>query len=200
MFRRIIEQTQALVLVALITLCSLIIGWTTSFATATTNTSTNTQLKTYTDPGGFFTLQYPADWTVEYKQPVTKFDNPRVIFKSYQPASIVSVSVQPTTMTPDEFRSIYSSMAYRIANDEPGMTIDGEGFGIYSIAGYDTYAYEYDDSNIQDPTNPHKGLHLFSLIGYHKMSLLFLSDPESFDKQMPAVQKMIDSIKIIGIR
>lgn len=53
------------------------------------NATTNTQLKTYTDPAGFFTLQYPANWTAEYKQPVTKFDKPKVNFAPYGRGSIV---------------------------------------------------------------------------------------------------------------
>jgi hypothetical protein len=37
-------------------------------------------------------------------------------------------------------------------------------------------------------------------MGYQEMTIVFNGNPESFDKQMPAVQKMIDSIKITGIR
>jgi hypothetical protein len=39
---------------------------------------------------------------------------------------------------------------------------------------------------------------LISRIGFQKMTVLFISDPDTFDKQMPLVQKMIDSIKITG--
>lgn len=41
---------------------------------------------------------------------------------------------------------------------------------------------------------------LVSRIGYQEMTIVFTDDPGSFDKQMPVVQKMIDSIKITGIR
>jgi hypothetical protein len=56
---------------------------TTNTAT-NANVATNTQLKTYTDPAGFFTIQYPADWTVEHKQPVTKFDKRPCQLSKYQ--------------------------------------------------------------------------------------------------------------------
>jgi hypothetical protein len=45
---------------------------------------TPTELKTYTDPQGFFSLQYPADWTEEYKQPETRFDSPKTVFSPGQ--------------------------------------------------------------------------------------------------------------------
>ena len=49
---------------------------TTTVAATTTNViTTNSQLKTYADPAGFFTLQYPADLTVEFIQQVTRFDS-----------------------------------------------------------------------------------------------------------------------------
>jgi hypothetical protein len=70
-------------MIIMIIIITVIYDTSIQFATAVT-----AQLKTYTDPGGFFTLQYPADWTVKYKQPVTKFDEPRVVFKAYHLMSI----------------------------------------------------------------------------------------------------------------
>jgi hypothetical protein len=111
--------------------------------------------------------------------------------------SIVDIYVEPSTAnTPEEFRDSYSSLASDIANRKPALTIVGQGFGIYSIAGYDTYAIVYRDS--EDPTNPQKGMMLISRTGYQEMTIVFTGDPESFNQQMPIVQKMIDSIKITG--
>jgi hypothetical protein len=121
-----------------------------------------------------------------------------VIFK-YQLNSGVAISVKNSAVSsPQEFRDFYSSLAYSFANGIPGITIIGEGFGIYSIAGYDTYAFLFKDPNLRDPTNPVKGMMLFRRIGYKEMSIAFGAPPESFDQQMPVVQKMIDSIKITG--
>jgi hypothetical protein len=87
-------------------------------------------------------------------------------------------------------------MTSELANRSPGMTIMSQGFGIYSIAGYDTYAFVY--RNAEDPTNPLKAIALISRIGYQQMTIIFTSDLKSFDQRMPVVQKMIDSIKITG--
>jgi hypothetical protein len=54
-------------------------------------------------------------------------------------------------------------MTSELANRSPGMTIMSQGFGIYSIAGYDTYAFVY--RNAEDPTNPLKAIALISRIG-----------------------------------
>ena len=91
-----------------------ILGHGTGNVAKTTNIATDTNLKTYSDQAGLFTLQYPASWTVEYKQPATKFDQPRVEFKAYHLTSvftgnsidsIVSIYVQPSTAkSPGEFR------------------------------------------------------------------------------------------------
>ena len=82
-------------------------------------------------------------------------------------------------------------------NHNRALTITGESFGSYFIAGYDTYAIAY--RNAEDPANPLRGLIFISRIGYQKMTIVFTDDPGSFDKQMPVVQKMINSIKITGI-
>jgi hypothetical protein len=168
------------------------------------NATTNTQLKTYTDPTRFFTLQYPADWTVQYKQPVTKLDVPSVMFISHQPRSAIFIGVKKSAAnSPQEFRSIYNRYAYSIysfAFGNPAIRIIGEGFGIYSIAGYDTYAVRFSDSNIENPSDPREGMALTSRIGYQEMTIMFEVPRDSFDQQWPVIQKMIDSIKITGVR
>lgn len=60
-----------------------------------------------------------------------------------------------------------------MANRNPRMTIIDHGFRFYSIAGYETYAEVYRDS--EDPTNPLKGMMLISSIGYQEMTIVFVS-------------------------
>lgn len=168
-------------------------------AVAATNTfnATNTQLKTYTDPSGFFTLQYPADWLVSTKQPVTRFDSPSVVFASNQPSLIVGITVGPSkSNSPLEFRNNMPLLATLIGNKIPGAAVLGEGFGVYSIAGYDTYSVLAEVNNANDPTTSKKALELSSRIGYQDMNIAIVGDSQAFDQQMPTVQKMIDSIKI----
>lgn len=54
--------------------------------------------------------------------------------------------------------------------------------------------------NNDNPIRPLNGMMLISRIGYQDMSIVFNADLNEFDKQMPLVQKMIDSIKITGFR
>jgi hypothetical protein len=58
------REHQTLFSVALPTLLVVVVCVMTYFASAVTVTAaTTTQLKTYTDPGHFFTLQYPDNMT-----------------------------------------------------------------------------------------------------------------------------------------
>jgi len=148
--------------------------------------------------------------TVEYKQPATKFDEPRVEFKAYHPMSfftgnsidsIVTIYLEPSRFnTPQEFMDSIPSLSSYLENHNRAITIMGEGFGRYFIAGYDAYAYAIAYRNAEDPTNPPSFLTLISRIGYQEMTIMYSDDQKSFEKQMPVVQKMIDSIKIIGNR
>ena len=111
------------------------------------------------------------------------------------PGSGVSISVHPSIYkSPREFRNSFSSFGNSFVHGSK-KTILGEGFGVYSIGGNDTYYLVYTDYSV--PSNPSKGMALFSRIGDQDMGIFF-SGPttQSFDQQMPAVQKMIDSIKI----
>ena len=67
------------------------------------------------------------------------------------------------------------------------MQILGEGLGIYSIAGYDTYAFVAE--NYGNVTKPTKDMLLSSRIGYQHMTMYFTGIPESFDQRMPTVPK-----------
>ncbi len=95
-------------LILLVTLTSLLIIVICGTACFTTTASADTTpLKTYTEPNGFFTLQYPA----EYKQPVTKFDQPAATFTTTnQPWSVVmTITVRPSNEnTPEEFKDVIS--------------------------------------------------------------------------------------------
>ena len=105
MIRPTIEETWTLLFMALATLLIVTTGNIVTITAATAGVTTKTQLKTYTDPAGFFTLQYPADWTVNHTQPVTKFDRPSVIFITHHPRSVVSIEIKPSPFnSPMEFR------------------------------------------------------------------------------------------------
>ena len=79
-----------------------------------------------------------------------------------------------------------SSLGSYLTSRNPALTISGQGFGKYSIAGYDTYAVAY--SNHEDPANPTRNI-MLSRIGTPQMTMTFSGDPETFDKQMPTAQK-----------
>ena len=163
--------------------------------TTSTNITTNTQLKTYTDPTGFFTLQYPVNWTVSQDKPLSG-DRSSVMFKNQPGPGGVSISVQPSMYrSPEEFRNGFSSSyANYFAGWDSKRTVLGEGFGVYSIGCYDTYYLL--DTNYINPSNPIKEMSLESRIGYQDMRIIFIGYAQSFDQQMPMVQKMINSIKI----
>jgi hypothetical protein len=103
---------------------------------------TSTELKTYTDPDGFFTLQYPPNWTTKYEPSVSKFDEARtwlfVDGKLFAPLNI-RVSTAPGTQKDleDNFDFVVSLLKQR------GYDILQSKFGLYKIDGQDAGGIQF---------------------------------------------------------
>jgi hypothetical protein len=149
-----------------------------------------TQLKTYTDPKGFYTLQYPANWTTEHRLPISKFDKPITFFKvdnkSYE---YVGIDLIPTSLTQQKFKDNFNLGVMMLNNK--GENIIQSGFGIYKINGQDAGA-------VQVLTEQEKILRVVSVFNGKIIRVGFTTLKSDYDSQIVEVEKLIDSIKITG--
>jgi hypothetical protein len=146
--------------------------------------------KTYTDPEGFYTLQYPVNWTIEYKSPVSKFDIPVTFFKvdnkSYE---YVSIDSYPTNLTQQKFKDNFNLGV--VIQGNRGNNIIQSGFGIYKIDGQEAGAAQY-------LTEQEKSLTVASVFNGKVIRVGFATLKNDYNNQIAEVEKVIDSIKITG--
>ena len=146
-----------------------------------------------------FVLKYPSDWNVEKK--LSKFHVLDFKLIKNNPFSFIGISFSPLT-NPEEFTN-------KIVLDEAekfGMDASSSGYEVYEVLGKDLnkytidgnpssfhiVKYKYEDNGLEG-----KIMEIFSLIDKRLFTLTYQSTVENFDKDLPAVEKIIDSIKII---
>jgi hypothetical protein len=145
-----------------------------------------------------FVLKYPHDWNVEKK--LSKFHVLDFKLIKKNPFSFIGISFSSLT-NPEEFTN-------KIILDEAekfGMDASS-GYALYEVldkdlnkytidgnpSAYHIVKYIYEDNGLEG-----KIMEIFSLIDKRLFTLTYQSTVENFDKDLPAVEKIIDSIKII---
>jgi hypothetical protein len=146
-----------------------------------------------------FVLKYPNDWNVEKK--LSKFHVLDFKLIKKNPFSFIGISFSPLT-NPEEFTN-------KIVLDEAekfGMDASSSGYDVYEVldkdlnkytidgnpSSYHIVKYKYEDKGLEG-----KIMEIFSLIDIRLFTLTYQSTVENFDKDLPVVDKIIDSIKII---
>jgi hypothetical protein len=146
-----------------------------------------------------FLLKYPNDWNVEKK--LSKFHVLDVKLIKNNPFSFIGISFSSLT-NPEEFTN-------KIVLDEAekfGMDASSSGYAVYEVldkdlnkytidgnpSSYHIVKYIYEDNGLEG-----KIMEIFSLIDKSLFTLTYESTVENFDKDLPVVEKIIDSIKII---
>ena len=145
-----------------------------------------------------FVLKYPHDWNVEKK--LSKFHVLDFKLIKNNPFSFIGISFSSLT-NPEEFTN-------KIILDEAekfGMDASSSGYAVYEVldkdlnkytidgnpSSYHIVKYIYEDNGIEG-----KIMEIFSLIDKSLFTLTYQSTVENFDKDLPVVEKIIDSIKI----
>ena len=145
-----------------------------------------------------FVLKYPNDWNVEKK--LSKFHVLDFKLIKNNPFSFIGISFSPLT-NPEEFTN-------KIILDEAekfGMDASSSGYAVYEVldkdlnkytidgnpSSYHIVKYIYEDNGLEG-----KIMEIFSLIDKRLFTLTYQSTVENFDKDLPVVEKIIDSIKI----
>jgi len=145
-----------------------------------------------------FVLKYPNDWNVEKK--LSKFHVLDFKLIKNNPFSFIGISFSPLT-NPEEFTN-------KIILDEAekfGMDASSSGYAVYEVldkdlnkytidgnpSSYHIVKYIYEDNGLEG-----KIMEIFSLIDKSLFTLSYQSTVENFDKDLPVVEKIIDSIKI----
>ena len=146
-----------------------------------------------------FALKYPPDWNVEKK--LSKFHVLDFKLIKNNPFSFIGISFSSLT-NPEEFTN-------KIVLDEAekfGMDASSSGYEVYEVLGKDLnkytidgnpssfhiVKYKYEDNGLEG-----KIMEIFSIIDKRLFTLTYQSTVENFDKDLPVVEKIIDSIKII---
>ena len=146
-----------------------------------------------------FVLKYPHDWNVEKK--LSKFHVLDFKLIKKNPFSFIGISFSSLT-NPEEFTN-------KIILDEAekfGMDASSSGYEVYEVlnkdlnkytidgnpSSYHIVKYKYEDKGLEG-----KIMEIFSLIDKRLFTFTYQSTVENFDKDLPMVEKIIDSIKII---
>lgn len=146
-----------------------------------------------------FVLKYPNDWNVEKK--LSKFHVLDFKLIKNNPFSFIGISFSSLS-NPEEFTN-------KIVLDEAekfGMDASTSGYEVYEVldkdlnkytidgnpSSFHIVKYKYEDNGLEG-----KIMEIFSLIDKRLFTLTYESTVENFDKDLPVVEKIIDSIKII---
>ena len=146
-----------------------------------------------------FILKYPHDWNVEKK--LSKFHVLDFKLIKNNPFSFIGISFSSLS-NPEEFTN-------KIVLDEAekfGMDASSSGYEVYEVldkdpnkytidgnpSSFHIVKYKYEDNGLEG-----KIMEIFSLIDKRLFTLTYQSTVENFDKDLPVVEKIIDSIKII---
>ena len=146
-----------------------------------------------------FVLKYPNDWNVEKK--LSKFHV--LDFKLIKKNLFSFIGIDFSSVTnPEEFTNKIVLDGY----EKLGMDASSSGYEVYEVLDKDLNKYTIDGN----PSSSHivkykyennglegKIMEIFSLIDKRLFILTYQSTVENFDKDLPVVEKIIDSIKII---
>jgi hypothetical protein len=147
-----------------------------------------------------FVLKYPNDWNVEKK--LSKFHVLDFKLIKNNPFSFIGISFSSLS-NPEEFTN-------KIVLDEAekfGMDASSSGYEVYEVldkdlnkytidgnpSSFHIVKYKYEDNGLEG-----KIMEIFSLIDKRLFTLTYQATVENFDKDLPVVEKIIDSIKIIS--
>ena len=165
--------------------------------TGTTDVAAATDWLTFSNDK--FVLKYPPHWNVEKK--LSKFHVLDFKLIKKNPFSFIGISFSSLT-NPEEFTN-------KIILDEAekfGMDASSSGYAGYEVLDKDLNKYTIDSNPssfhivkyiYEDNGLEGKIMEIFSLIDKRLFTLTYQSTVENFDKDLPAVEKIIDSIKII---
>ncbi len=147
-----------------------------------------------------FELKYPPDWDVEKK--LSKFHVLDFKLIKHTPFSFIGISF---SSLPDS-EKFTNEIILDEAEKFGGMPPSSSGYEFYQVlekepnkytidanpSSFHIVKYKYEDNDLEG-----KLLEIFSLIDKRLFTLTYQSTIENFDKDLPVVEKIIDSIKII---
>jgi hypothetical protein len=147
------------------------------------------QLKTYTDPEGFYTLRYPSNWTTTYQPSVSKFEEPITwLYVDGKQSANVRIVVFSGPGTQKEFENSFDQTvnAFRNGND-----VLQSKFGLYKIDGQNAGAILFQ-------TQQEKSIIVSSVFNGKTIFIEFTTLKSDYNSHIAEVEKVIDSIKITG--
>jgi hypothetical protein len=146
-----------------------------------------------------FELKYPSDWDVEKK--LSKFHVLDFKLIKHNPFSFIGISFSSLQDSEKFTNEIILEEAEKF-----GMSPSSSGYDLYQVlekepnkytidanpSSFHIVKYKYKDKDLEG-----KLMEIFSLIDKRLFTLTYQSTIENFDKDLPVVEKIIESIKII---
>jgi hypothetical protein len=174
-----------------LTILSIGIILSISYANGQKNETNTIEWKTYTDPEGKFTVKYPYDWNIEPRE--NRFDTKDVEFSIIDGGNSVHLGIVTTetpegldiedgeetisqrTATRDNFRSIepWECEKYVISNEKACSLVFTTGLSPFDFAEMDVYTID----------------------GTTSYTIVYKTMPDLFDKYLPTAEQIIQSIK-----
>ena len=148
-----------------------------------------------------FELKYPPDWDVEKK--LSKFHVLDFKLIKHNPFSFIGISFSSLPDSEKFTNEIILDEAEKFGGMSPSSSSGYEFYQVlekepnkYTIdtnpSSFHIVKYKYEDNDLEG-----KLMEIFSLIDKRLFTLTYQSTIENFDKDLPVVEKIIDSIKII---
>ena len=146
-----------------------------------------------------FELKHPPDWKVEKK--LSKFHVLDFKLIKDEPFSFIGISFSSLANS-DQF----TNEQILDESEKFGKSSSSSGYKVYEVleknlhkytidtnpSSFHIVKYKYKENNLEG-----KIMEIFSIIGGNLFTLTYQSTVENFDKDLPLVERIIDSIKIL---
>ena len=147
-----------------------------------------------------FELKYPPNWNVEKK--LSKFHVLDFKLIKHDPYAFVGISFSSLSNSEE-----FTNQMILDQSEQFGNYLSSSGYEVYEVLEKNLTKYTIDGN----PTSFHivkykyaengvdgKSMEVFAIINKNLFTLTYQSTVENFEKDLPIVERMIDSIKILG--
>ena len=147
-----------------------------------------------------FELKYPPNWNVEKK--LSKFHVLDFKLIKHDPYAFIGISFSSLSNSEEFTNELILEQSEKFGN-----SLSSSGYEVYEVleknltkytingnpSSFHIVKYKYAENGLDG-----KSLEVFSIINKNLFTLTYQSTVENFDKDLPIVERIIDSIKILG--
>jgi hypothetical protein len=164
------------------------------------NSSVNETKNWLTFSNNKFELKYPPDWKVEKK--LSKFHVLDFKLIKNDPYAFIGISFSPLSKSEE-----FTNEMILEQSENFGNSLSFSGYEVYEVieknltqytiddnpSSFHIVKYKYEENKIEG-----KNMEVFSIINKNLFTLTYQSTVENFDKDLSIVDRIINSVKILG--